>query len=86
MEDAMEEEFEDIDEDDLIRDYFNKKDMDGKKNVATRFNIGWQIGVNADLGQAFVGISYGSDFNNFLKSGKDEWKYNAVNVTVGLRF
>ena len=86
MEDALEDEIEEIDEDDLTRDYFDKKDMGGKKNVATRFNIGWQIGANVDFGSAFVGLSYGSDFNNYMKSGKDEWKYNALNVTVGLRF
>ena len=84
MEDALEDEFEDIDEDDLVRDYFSKKDV-GKKNVATRFNIGWQIGANVDFGQAFVGISYGSDFNRYAKWDGDEVKLNAVNVTVGLR-
>ncbi len=86
MEDAIEDEIEDIDEDDLTRDYFDKKDMGGKKNVATRFNVGWQIGANVDFGSAFVGIAYGSDFNKFMKGEGDEWKYNALNVTVGVRF
>lgn len=89
MEDYLEEEIEDIDEDDLICDYFDKDDVDERwdtKKTATRFNVGWQIGVNADLGQAFVGISYGSDFNNYAKWDGEEVKLNAVNVTVGLRF
>lgn len=86
VEDAFEEILEDMDEDDLVSNYFDKDDMGGKKYVATRLNIGWQIGANADFGKAFVGISYGSDFNKFLKSGKDEWKYSALNVSLGLRF
>ena len=69
-----------------ISNYFDKKDMGGKKYVASRFNIGWQIGANVDFGQAFVGISYGSDFNKYAKWGGEEWKFNAFNVTVGLRF
>ena len=86
MEDVIEEYEEELDKDDLISNYFDKKDMGGKKNVATRFNIGWQVGANVDFGSAFVGVSYGSDFNKFLKFGRKEWKYNAVNVTLGLRF
>lgn len=85
--DDAEEYFEDVFEDiDKVTNYFDKDDMGGKKYVATRLNIGWQIGANADFGKAFVGISYGSDFNKFLKSGKDEWKYSALNVSLGLRF
>ena len=86
VEDVFEETLEDMDEDDLVSNYFDKDDMGGKKYVATRFNIGWQIGANVDFGKAFVGISYGSDFNKFLKSGKDEWKYSALNVSLGLLF
>ena len=86
LEDELEEELEDIDEDDSNINYFDKKDMGGKKYVATRLNYGWQIGANVDFGSAFAGISYGSDFNNYMKSGKDDWKFSALNVTVGVRF
>ena len=86
LEDELEEELEDIDEDDSNINYFDKKDMGGKKYVASRLNYGWQIGANVDFGSAFAGISYGSDFNNYMKSGKDDWKFSALNVTVGVRF
>ena len=86
VEEDFEDEIEDMDEDDLVSSYFDKDDMGGKKYVATRFNVGWHVGANVDFGKAFVGLSYGSDFNKFLKVGKDEWKYSAFNVTLGLRF
>ena len=86
MEDELEDAMEEYDEDDLVANYFDKKDMGGKKYVATRLNYGWQIGANVDFGSAFAGISYGSDFNKYAKWGGEEWKFNAFNVTVGLRF
>lgn len=85
MDEAFEETLEDMDEDDLVSSYFDKDDMGGKKYVATRLNIGWQIGANVDFGKAFVGLSYGSDFNKFLEAD-EEWKYSALNVSLGLRF
>lgn len=84
MEDLLEEEEEALEEYD--KNYFNKKDMGSKKHVAKRVNIGWQIGANVDFGKAFVGISYGSDFNKFMENGSDDWKFSATNFTVGLRF
>ena len=84
MEDILEEWAEEEEEYDV--NYFDKKDMDGKKYVAKRVNIGWQIGANVDFGKAFVGISYGSDFNKFMERGRDDWKFSATNFTVGLRF
>lgn len=86
MEEVFEEWEDEEDEDDDVLNYFDKDDMGGKKYVATRFNVGWQIGANVDFGSAFVGISYGSDFNKFLKIDGEEWKYSALNVTLGLRF
>lgn len=86
MEDVMDEMMEEMDEDDMSSNYFDKDDMGGKKYVAKRVNIGWQVGANVDFGKAFVGVSYGSDFGKFMESGKDDWKFSATNVTVGLRF
>lgn len=86
MEDELEDAMEEYDEDDLVANYFDKKDMGGKKYVATRLNYGWQIGANVDFGSAFAGISYGSDFNKFQECGKKDWKFSALNVTVGVRF
>lgn len=86
MEDAIEDEIGDIDEDDLTRDYFDKDDMGGKKYVAKRLNIGWQIGANVDFGKYFVGISYGSDFGKFMENDSDDWTFSATNITVGFRF
>lgn len=86
MDDALEDGLDEIDEEDYNQDYFDKKDMGGKKYVANRFNIGWQIGANVDFGPAFVGVSYGSDFNKYAKWNGEEFKFNALNVTVGVRF
>lgn len=86
IEDVMDEMMDEIDEDDLTANYFDKDDMGGKKYVAKRVNVGWQIGANIDFGSAFVGVSYGSDFNKFMKVNSDEWTFSATNVTVGLRF
>ena len=86
VEEILEEEFEDLDEDDMTVDYFDKKDMGGKKYVGSRLNYGWQIGANVDFGSAFAGISYGSDLNKFMEYGKDDWTFSAFNVTVGVRF
>lgn len=86
VEDILDETLEEMDEDDNVTNYFDKDDMGGKKYVAKRVNVGWQIGANVDFGKAFVGVSYGSDFGKFMESGKDDWKFSATNITVGLRF
>ena len=84
MEDILEDRAEEYEEYDI--NYFNKKDMESKKYVAKRVNIGWQIGANVDFGKAFVGISYGSDFNKYMNFWGDDWRFSATNFTVGLRF
>lgn len=84
--DDMEEYEDEFNDDDSTIDYFDKDDMGGKKYVAKRVNIGWQIGANVDLGSAFVGISYGSDFGKFMKVDGDDWTFSATNITIGLRF
>lgn len=86
IEDKFEEYLDEIGEDGLTRDYFDKDDMGGKKYVAKRLNIGWQIGANVDFGKYFVGISYGSDFGKFMEYGSDDWTFSATNITVGYRF
>lgn len=86
IEDEFEEYLDEIDEDELKTDYFDKDDMGGKKYVAKRLNIGWQIGANVDFGKYFVGISYGSDFGKFMEKGSDDWTFSATNITVGYRF
>lgn len=86
MEDAYDEMMEEVDEDDLTANYFDKKDMGSKKYVASRLNIGWQIGANVDFGSAFVGISYGSDFGKYMKFYTEDWTFSATNITVGFRF
>lgn len=86
-EELYEEYMEEVDEDDMVMNYFDKKDMGGKKYVASRLNIGWQIGANVDFGSAFVGISYGSDFGKYMEWEDDEdWTFSTTNITVGFRF
>lgn len=86
MEDLIDEYEDEQDEDDLTLNYFDKDDMDGKKYVAKRVNVGWQVGANVDFGRTFIGVSYGSDFGKYMKYGGEEWKFNATNITFGLRF
>lgn len=63
-------------------DLFDKKDM-GSKEKWKRFQIGWQIGVNAHFGESFlVGLSYGSDFSEICR----KTKINTTSVTLGYRF
>ena len=85
MEEFHEDYLEEV-EDDMTSNYFDKDDMGGKKYVAKRVNIGWQIGANVDFGSAFVGVSYGSDFGKFMKLYSEDWTFSATNITVGLRF
>lgn len=86
VEEYMEEYLGEIDEDDMTTNYFDKKDMGSKKYVASRLNIGWQIGANVDFGSAFVGVSYGSDFGRYMKFYTEDWTFSATNITVGFRF
>lgn len=84
IEDILEEVGEELEESDL--NYFDKDDVGGKKYVAKRVNVGWQIGANVDFGKAFVGVSYGSDFGEFMEVYDEDWKFSATNITIGLRF
>lgn len=86
MEDEIDDYLDEIDEDDMVANYFDKDDMGGKKYVAKRMNIGWQIGANVDFGKTFVGISYGSDFGKFMEVEDEDWTFSATNITVGFRF
>lgn len=61
---------------DLKYDLFDKKDMEELKLTAdgkafNRFQIGWQIGIKAKIGDSFIlGLSYGSDFSEITKKVK----------------
>jgi len=41
---------------------FDKDDM-GKDNTFNRFNMGWQIGAKFRFAKFFLGVAYGTDFN-----------------------
>lgn len=60
---------------------FDDDDMNG--DAWKRFQIGWQIGVNAKFNNKFlVGISYGSDFSEIT----DDCKFKTTSITLGLCF
>ena len=86
IEEVFGELLDEIDEDELKTDYFDKDDMGGKKYVAERLNIGWQIGANVDFGKSYIGVSYGSDFDEFMDNDGDDWTFSALNITYGIRF
>ena len=64
-------------------DLFDKKDMGSKDATWKRFQIGWQIGLNAHIGQNFIlGASYGQDFSEIAK----KCKISTISVNVGYKF
>lgn len=78
---ATERGYDDVD--DAEYDLFDKKDMGGKDYTWKRFQVGWQVGVNAHFGESFlVGVSYGSDFSEICK----KTKIKTTSVTLGYRF
>ena len=62
---------------------FDKEDMGSKDATFKRFQIGWQIGLNAHFGSSFlVGASYGTDFSEICKNTK----IKTASLTVGYKF
>lgn len=62
---------------------FDKDDMGSKDATWKRFQIGWQIGVNARINNKFlVGLSYGSDFSEIFKKAK----IKTTSITLGYCF
>ncbi len=52
-------------------------------NQFKRFQIGWNVGLNAEIGKHFVvGLSYGKDFNEIAT----EVKVATTSLTLGYRF
>lgn len=73
------------DDDDNDEDYnlFDKDDMESKDATWKRFQMGWQIGVNARFNDSFLlGVSYGSDFSELFKKAK----ISTTSITVGYCF
>ena len=65
------------------RSLFDEDDMGDKDYTWKRFQIGWQIGVNARISNSFLlGVSYGTDFSEIVKDGK----MKTTSVTVGYCF
>ena len=63
-------------------DPFNSDDMDGDE--WTRFQIGWNVGVRAFLGEKFIAtVSYGATINDLADYGG---QIKAFTVGVGFRF
>lgn len=75
-------EIEPYDEDETY-DLFDKKDMEGSDYTWKRFQIGWQIGLKARLGEKFIiGGSYGTDFNEIVK----DYKIHTGAICIGYTF
>lgn len=56
------------------------KDMGGTDATWNRFQIGWQIGLNARFNSKFLlGLSYGTDFSEIHKKGK----IKTTSITIG---
>ncbi|MDE5947276.1 MAG: porin family protein [Prevotella sp.] len=61
--------------------FFDDYEDDGFE--ASRFSFGWNIGVGVDINKFYLGISYGSDFNEFVE---DADKIGTFSATVGFNF
>lgn len=65
-------------------------DLDEGGFEASRFNIGWNIGVGVEYSSLYVGLSYGSDFNNFVDIDEQDYKASSkvgtFSATVGFKF
>ena len=68
--------------DDYEVNVFSSDDMDDEQ--WTRFQIGWNIGVKAFLGEKFIGtVSYGSSINDLADYGG---QVGTFTIGVGFRF
>lgn len=62
---------------------FDKDDMGSKDYTWKRFQVGWQIGVNARFNDSFLlGVSYGTDFSELYKKAK----IKTTSITLGYCF
>ena len=50
---------------------------------ASRFSFGWNIGVGVEINKFYLGLSYGSDLNEFVE---DADKIGTLSATVGFNF
>lgn len=57
-------------------------DDDDWEETWSRFLIGWKIGADVNLGDFFMGVSYGSDFNEI----QENIKLSTTSISVGFKF
>ena len=75
-------EADDDDVESLDNNLFDEDDM-GKDAKWNRFQVGWQIGVNAQFNNSWlVGVSYGTDFSEIAENTK----MKTTSVTLGYCF
>ena len=74
------------DEDDESINWFDDYEDDGLE--AKRFSFGWQVGVGFEYRKLYLGVSYGSDFNNLIDNDDNDikGKFNTFAATVGFNF
>lgn len=58
-------------------------DYDDGGYEASRFSFGWNIGVGVEINKFYLGLSYGSDLNEFVE---DADKIGTWSATVGFNF
>ena len=58
-------------------------DYDDGGYEANRFSFGWNIGVGVEINKFYLGLSYGSDLNEFVE---DADKIGTLSATVGFNF
>lgn len=71
-----------IEEFEKSKDYFDKKDMEDKKNTYKRFQFGWQIGAGLSFKALYLGLSYNIDFTEAAKKTKT----SNFAATIGYNF
>lgn len=62
------------------------KDIDDDGADASIFQAGWHIGLGYNFRSAYIGVEFGTDFNNFVSVGDYKISSNNFNVTLGYNF
>ena len=50
------------------------------------FSLGWQAGVNVELGKFYVGVTYGGGLTDYAGNESYSCKLNNLAATVGIVF
>lgn len=59
-------------------DFFDKKQMGGKSNKASRFQMGLNLGLGLTANKFYLGYRFQPDFNDYLKKNKTHTHFVSI--------